>query len=737
MRSEVVLEFAGSSQALLRSGRTVSRQGMQRDVDWGSGVTEEVRLGHDGAVMRLAMAAGGLRHLAKVAAPQVTQLLAKAPAVVFAMALRDVSKAASSKDLIAQVDQLFPRFDASAAWKRGRVSFESRPDVEAKGEGPKRRYTWTAAADEVIDALAGVVSPVEDASPAHEPAPTHEERTPDAVDRKPEAPEKSGDDRPQGGDDQAGHEEKGPMQVAEADSELGTAADVVRLGGGAERPNSSADERRLISELQRRGSGSEVPTDVEDLKAVAERLGPALALVCAAMFGEEHGSYRPHALANSLSSPLRAGRQLANLPNGVLMAAAKRLSGNELIVLALVTRRFKVADAIDPIALLGPDPAVTLLLRCLANDKNVLNPQSGTDRDDYALVCRRFLAHESSRLLTPAQLLEVTAPLMSGSDPDSASWISELVLRSLENAPDLSTTFGPRERQEVARRLAPAPLGRDTARTRLLAWIWARDKDEARRAEWWRGAGSDALADAASGPLAAALEDPALVSTVVLPILNGALSLAPTRRHLFALLSAPRPLLQSVDGADVGNAIRRVLGSDDVARSWLADVGQAERLGSLESANTNLRAKMLAMENQLTAARREVSEAHERMLRLEQRLSQAGEESGRARDSLTRQAKIDALRSLAGLAAYVSAAIAEGRDPDRIYQRVQSLVARDGLTAIGAVGQTVAFVPAEHELVGATQSADSPVKVVQIGYKMTEPNGESSILLKATVTPST
>ncbi|WP_162260585.1 nucleotide exchange factor GrpE [Terrabacter sp. Root85] len=737
MKTEVVLELDGSSQTLLRSGRAVAGHGMQRDVDWGSGASTHVRLGRDGAVMRLAMAAGGLRHLAKVASPEVSELLVKAPDVVFAMALRDVNKAASSKDLIAQVEQLCPRADASAAWKRSRVSFEGRPDVEIKGDGPKRRYTWTSASDEVIDALAGLVAPPDEASVAGDLDRGHRGPAPHALDPELEAPETSSDDWSLSNNDQPSHVAKGPQQVTEAGGQMGMGANAMSLNEAAELSRDSADEARLISELHRIGSGGAVPTDVEDLKASAERLGPALALVCAAILDEENSPQRAHALAKSLSAPLLAGRQLANLPNDVLTAAAKRLTGNEQIVLALVTRRTKLAEAPDPIALLGPDPAVTLLLRSLAGAKQGLESRTGANLDEYALVCRRFLARDSSRFLTPAQLLEVTAPLMSASDPDAASWFGELVRRSLENGGDPATALGPRERQEVARRLTPAPLGRDTARARLLKWIWAHDKGEARRPEWWRGAGFEALSDAASGPLAAALEDPTLVSTVVLPILNEALSSAPTRRHLFAILSAPRPLLQAVDSADVGDAIRRVLSGDDVARSWLTDVGQSDRLGSLENENTELQAKTQAMGDQLAAARRELSEAQERMRRLEQRLAQAGEDSGRARESQTRQAQIDALRSLAGLAAYATAAVVEGRDPSRISQRVQSLVARDGLTPIGAVGATVTFVPEEHELIGARDSPESPVNVVQIGYKMTEPNGESFILLKATVIPST
>lgn len=718
MRSEVVVELDGASQAVLRSGRAISGLGMERAVDWGGDEVEHVRLGRDGVVVRLAMTAGGLRHLAKIARPAVEDLLNTAPQAVFAMALRDALKPVPSRDLIAEVDQMFPSADASAAWKRSRSSFENRLDVEVKGDGHKRRYAWRGTTDEVIDALAGVSS---ESSDSEAESQWDESSSPSASLAGPDA------DRTTDDGVQTATALQGENRTAAVD---GTAAKqpphVEAVSKTAPHATSEQDDLALVTAgLQSIATGG-APPDLGRLRAAAERLGPALALACAALAEGRHDAVRARVLAASLAEPVETGRLLAELPNGVLIALADRLIDNERIVLALVNRHHKRFEGIDPITMVGPEPAVTLLLTALS---------TGPAPDGYELVCRRFLSHTSSRSLTPAQLLAVTAPFTSGSDPDVASWLGELVLASLENASDPLVIFGPHERQDVARRLASVPLTRTNSRGRLLAWMWAHDKSEVRQARWWRGAGFEALADVAAGPLGAALEDATLTSTLVRPTVHEALASAATRRRLLAILGAPRPLLQAVDSADVGDAIRRVLGSDELARPWLADIGQAKRLDVLERETSDLRAAAQHAEKQLQSVRGEASAAKERVLGLEARIAEAGEAAGQARESQTRQAQLDVLRSLASLASYVIGSLAEGRDAQRIAQRVQGLVARDGLVPIGSVGETTLYRPGEHELLGADQSVESPVIVTAVGYKVMEPNGEESVLVKAIVTP--
>ena len=738
MRSEVVLELDSSTQAVLRSGRVVAGRGMQRDVDWGAGEVQVVSLGRDGTVMRLAMTAGGLRHLAKVGRPAVEELLAKVPHVVFAMALRDVPKASPSKVLIDEVDGLFPGRDASAAWKRSRQAFETRSDVEVKGRGSKLRYVWTSCGDDVIDSLAGVTVSESD-------APFDIDQTVDSHEDDPSVGSEGdrGLNGSEPGSTSHGDTKSKPARESVSDSTppskrgdaLATGAAEVTPASSSKHGEESVDRTDWIAGLRRLSKGGVSPSDAHGLEAYAGSIGPAMTLVYAALVGGGSDERRAQALAGSLSEPLKAGRQLADLPNDVLTAAAERLTGNEQIVLALIPRRLKAAEAIDPIARLGPDPATSLLLSVLAAISSVPTGKRESGDDEYAVVCRRFMDHQSARQLTPAQVLEVTTPLTQGSDPEAASWFGELVLGALERASHPFAVVSLRERQDIARRLSAAPLTRASARARLLTWIWVNDRAEARNLRWWQGADVESLGDIGTGPLAAALEDPDLTSTVVLPIVQEALSAAHTRRQLFALLAAPRPLLNAVDAHEVGGALRRVLGSDELARPWLADVGQAARLEAVESENGGLRDTVRLLEQQLLAVRGEASQARERALRLEQRMTEAGEASGKVRESQTRQAQLEALRALAGLASYVVESLADGRDVQRIAQRVQSLVSREGLTPIGSVGEEVSYLPVDHELVGADQSVESPVIVTALGYKVTEPDGGALVLLKAIVTP--
>ncbi len=172
-----------------------------------------------------------------------------------------------------------------------------------------------------------------------------------------------------------------------------------------------------------------------------------------------------------------------------------------------------------------------------------------------------------------------------------------------------------------------------------------------------------------------------------------------------------------------------------------------------------------AMENaaadpvQLAEARRRAADAERRIAELQQRIDElikagaatavapappppvdAGdgahaqyERAERRRAARERQARIDAMSTVAELAAEVEELTAKRAAPEVLLQHTRALTDGRGLEAIGRAGQETAYDEGRHEPVGDFPNQGEPVSVIRPGYLWHAP-GEAVLISKALVT---
>jgi hypothetical protein len=173
-----------------------------------------------------------------------------------------------------------------------------------------------------------------------------------------------------------------------------------------------------------------------------------------------------------------------------------------------------------------------------------------------------------------------------------------------------------------------------------------------------------------------------------------------------------------------------------------------------------------AMENaaadpvQLAEARRRAADAERRIAELQRRIDEltkaatattvvparpqpapdAGgdahaqyERAERRRAARERQARIDAMSTVAELAAEVEELTAKQAAPEVLLQHTRALTDGRGLEAIGRAGQEIAYDESRHEPVGDFPNEGERVNVIRPGYLWHAP-GEAVLISKALVT---
>lgn len=117
---------------------------------------------------------------------------------------------------------------------------------------------------------------------------------------------------------------------------------------------------------------------------------------------------------------------------------------------------------------------------------------------------------------------------------------------------------------------------------------------------------------------------------------------------------------------------------------------------------------------------------------LEQQARATYESAREARTALERQMRIDAVRSVADIAAEVEE-LAGRADPGVLVERVRALAKAFDLDPIGHVGDLTAFDPLQHEPIGGQPLDGTPVMIIRPGYSWR--TGPHAVLLgKAQVT---
>lgn len=112
---------------------------------------------------------------------------------------------------------------------------------------------------------------------------------------------------------------------------------------------------------------------------------------------------------------------------------------------------------------------------------------------------------------------------------------------------------------------------------------------------------------------------------------------------------------------------------------------------------------------------------------------EAYERAERRRAARERQARIDAMSSVAELAAEVEELTAKHAAPDVLLEHTRALVGDRGLEAIGRAGEPIPYDEASHEPVGDFPDDGETVIVIRPGYLWHAP-GEAVLISKALVT---
>lgn len=675
---QVVVEVDRKSRVVLREGRVLDRKGVEATVQWGDGSTDEVRLVATDDRMMLSMPAGGLRHRKLIDPAGVSELVRSSPAQAFELALLDSSKPMSSRDLIARVEEVFDG-DVSALWKRARQTFEANESVKASGKGATLKYTWVGQPQP--DAVAAGV-----AAQGDEPTGANEDTTIVGLD--------------------AGN------AVPRADAALH-----VTNGVG----------ESVLSGDPNIGRGSAHRTEREQIHPVAELVHRT------AVSGQlpEDASYL---LPRALGSPLAAGLALEALPEDSLRMATPLLGRAGLILLA-VPKSSKTIKSIDAVALAGPHAAKALLNSANA-ELSASEPRSWPTQElqrAHGFLVRRILASPSVDLVGLETVLRAARDLGAQSE---ASRETELIAEALAAVIDsMSPASWPglslNAKSAIARRLVPAALRPKSPRARVLTWLWRNHPAELAEDMWWRRVDFEDLAGVAATPLGSALESEAIAASVVRPLVSARVESATTRRQLFATLAAPPPLARLIDHQAVQQAFERVLRQDDIARPWLVGLRNEDRISDLLRQVDALTQRALESDARAASDREAADAAEQRLLRTEARLAEAAASTKELRESQSRQIRIDAMRALARLCAYIDGA-ANSQPAERIRQRVRQIAAREGLIPVGEPGQPEPYDPHRHDVVGEAPQPETPVTVTGIGYTWGEGAGEM-VLVRALV----
>lgn len=664
---------------VLREGRLVDHMGSEVTVLWSDGSTDDVRLGVDEDHIRLATAAGGLRHRKFVDPAGASELVRSSPAQAFAFALLDSSKPMSSKDLIAHVQEVYTG-DVGALWKRARLAFEANENVKASGKGASLKYIWVGQAP--LDAVSADV------------AAQVRRRT-------------------------AMKENTVTVGLHAGNAERGSDVAPHVADGAVDRPMDSGN--------QNEGQGS--AHSAED-----GRIHPAVELVRATSVSGELPENWAGVLGSAMRNPLAAGLAVGSLSEDVLQAAVPALDRAALILQAL-PRDSKTIKAIDALQLAGPEGATALIDAAEAELRGLESASARAQelRQAKDFMIRRLLSSPLVGLLSLDTVLRATREMETPKDAvKKGEWVAG-VLAAVIGAMDQDSwkNLALQDKSAVARRLTSVPLNATGSRARVLGWIWRNHPADLADEMWWRDVEFDDLAAVATTPLASALESDAIASTVVKPLVVKRLESATTRRQLLTSLAAPTALARVMDESDVQRAFDRVLRDDNIGRAWLVQLRNETRISELAHQVEALNRQAREMTELLGKAQEAVRLRDDRLHRMEEKLGEAAASTNELRESQSRQIRIDVMRAFAGLCAYVDGA-ADSQSAERVRERVRRMAAREGLTPSGVPGRTEPYDPQRHDVIGEPPLPSTPVIVTGIGYTWGE-GADEIVLVRALV----
>lgn len=687
---------------VLRTGEIVGGQGAQSEVRWSDGTAQPMRDSRRKGFRYATPFAGGLEHRLLVDAEETRSLFRTQPAEAFVLALRDSADPQLSKDLIDRWEREFARPEVSTAWRKVKDAFEALPQVKITGSDRARRYSWIGD-DEAATTSIDEPRSAETTSSEALVEPVELVGSVELVEVEPSEPESA------------------PTVVPDAP------ADVVAKPTASQVPPPERNLARDFKSLAR-----EKTTDLP-LTEIASQVRRAPAAV-QAVYGVLTASEWRTSLVRALTTPLRSAISLAEFSDDTLAVALERSEGAVGSLLLAIPRSSKVVGDVRPDAA-GVDAVIGRAIEehrvhRSATDSKALASSLGFLLD--RVLAEPIAARLSlSTILASAAALDRLRPQSDDHDAVVAALRASIVTLGPSGWQRLSAA----DKASVARRSARASLAPEGARLALLTTIWRFEPDQVRDTAWWEGATFDELAGVAGASTRPILTEPAIRETIVEPRTRRALDEATTRRRVMTVLAAPSEIAQTLNADEVRGAITRVSATDDLTRDWVTELSDAAGRFALEQ-------RLEQADQELQSLRAAADEAHaaaaaatDRLRRAEERLLHASHSADGLRDSQARQIRVDAVRAVADMAAYVESAL-ERQSPQRISARVAAIAKREGLTRLGEPGEEVPYKPSEHDLVGSPVEPGTAVVVRHVGYTWDGPDGEI-VLARALVERAT
>lgn len=356
-------------------------------------------------------------------------------------------------------------------------------------------------------------------------------------------------------------------------------------------------------------------------------------------------------------------------------------------------------------------------------------PKDGPDLT-AALGTLMTRAH-SQHVLGASTLVRLCVAFSSRAGGDT--WLDEaltLLARRIDATGGLAPDF---DLDSLARVVRTMPFSRDGARAALTSALYRTAPDVASARRWWEGATLLGLADA-SRVLARALDDPRVADHTVRPLVETHLREVSSRSGVSVLWGLPLPLAKHVRPSELKRAMTAAAERDPLLTSWLSTLSNADTVRSLEQEKADLTARV-------TSQQAEVDHATQEAERLRARLTAAGEqlaaarsaESG-SREAHDRQIRIDQVRALAVVVAQVQQSEAARAD-QALMRQLDHACRREQLSALGAVGEQVAYDPQRHDSLEPSLVTGSAATVVRGGFTWDD-NGQPLTLVKAQVVPA-
>jgi hypothetical protein len=691
-------------RALQRQGEVLSKDpNNSYRVRWEDGTEEgEIRLGRRSGTEYVLVPMNGLRHLGFATPAVLTELLESRPVTLFLAALSESEKPQTGADLTRRVSSIIAG-EVGAAWKSARAEFEASDSVSASVQSPKR-YRWTGPRDgDLLPAAlpltlgtGAVSSGAEQAGESATGLSTDPESARSST--KPQVSEAASDEH------------------AQPSNSAGPSADITEDESSVSKERSLAD---VVKSARHALQGAVDDPGRELLERESHSSVPPIRFV-AALAIDVPGAID---LAEMARTPLASSVALAELPDDILSVALTRLGAQFLPTIAALPRKSKIPALSALSDSLGDEHVVPLLLRAHAE----LSASKSSSATSAPL--RKAYAHLVKRAVTASTVtVEVALRVLSGLDAKTLDpeltesavvWLGTAIRRSgAEGWAALSS----HDRSTLEMWAQRSPLAPDRARAQLLSAVHDVAGSNVAEPGWWRDVTWDEIAASAAGSMVRVVTSSAVRDLVVRPRAVEALKSASSRARLLTILAAPATLADAIDPPDVAVAIAGVRARDARLSGWVAAI--ADEAGR-EELDTSLRAAEMAVALAMEA--REAAEARaraafERGLRLEQEVAAARESTGELRASQERQVRIDALRALSDVAAFVDGAL-DRQSSDYIRGRVSALLGRQGVRALGEVGAIVSFDSDHHDLVGAPADPGQPIRVIRMGYTWDTPGG--------------